>query len=1173
MASTISGNINHQVVLQPTTYSNPVTITGSIIDPNGGGETALVGASPTVWTIINQGVIEETGSVGTAIGLQSGGTITNTGLIQGAFIGISMPTGTVANNGTIIGSGKQALALIGSGATVTNGLNGLIQGAYAAILIGRGAGTVSNLGTVISTGRLPGVDIYFSASNTVTNGASGLTTALIKGFGGVEISGAGTVANFGQIISTATLGDNYDFGVNISGAASSLTNAAGASIVAAGLGVSLSGGSGTITNFGTITTTATAAGTGIDMLSGGNVVNGASNSTVALIQSAGAGVQRATNVTNYGTIVGTSGVGVGIVDTVGTVTNLGLITGASGIAGGATTVTNSGTVLSTTGLPGVRLYGTSGVVTNGASGSTAALIKGGGGVGISSIGTVVNFGQIISTNPFGANYSYGVNITGTASSVTNGAAGATGASIVAVGVGVEISGGSDTITKFGTITATSTSGSAVDLLRGGNVVNGASNSTVALIQSAGAGIQRATNVTNYGTIVATGLAVGIIGTAGTVTNAGLITGAGGISGGTTVTNSGTIAATAAGGIGVHLYGTSGVVTNAGVIAAGGYGVRFDSAGTVTNLGAITGTTGLGVFIGRGGSVANGNAGATGKSITGASFGVEFFIYGSDTLSNFGTIAATATSGIGVDLRASGIATNGGTGFSAALIKGNTGIAMYGTAAALTTFGTIIGTGGVAVQFGNGNNRLIVEPGAVFSGKVQNQGGSNTIELAAGAATGTLTGLGTSVVNFGSVVFDAGAAWTVTMDNPPAFTGAISGFTGRGDTIDLTGLAFSGTTSVGFNSATDVLTVTEGAASATLQLDAESYTGIAWTATQDAGTGTGTDVTIACFCRGTLILTERGEVPVEELAIGDRVVTLSGAARPIKWIGRRSYGGRFAVGQRHILPVCVSTDALADGVPRRDLWVSPNHALYLEGVLIEARDLVNGVSVVQAERVEAVEYFHIELDSHDVIVAEGAAAESFIDDDSRGLFHNAREYRALYPDERTGPARYCAPRRDQDHEVERARAKIARRAGLAATAEAPALGVLRGQIEEVGRQRICGWAQDAAHPDAAVCLDILTGGQLIGPVVANRYRADLAAAGIGGGRHGFAFVPPAGLAFTPRSIQISRSLDCARLTCSTDLQQSPEQSPARRARCPARGSPAPPLAQGLARGHEAQPRSG
>ncbi len=71
---------------------------------------------------------------------------------------------------------------------------------------------------------------------------------------------------------------------------------------------------------------------------------------------------------------------------------------------------------------------------------------------------------------------------------------------------------------------------------------------------------------------------------------------------------------------------------------------------------------------------------------------------------------------------------------------------------------------------------------------------------------------------------------------------------------------------------------------------------------------------------------------------------------------------------------------------------------LDGVLIEAKDLINGVSIVQAEAVESVEYFHIELDSHDVIIAEGALSESFIDDDSRGMFHNAHDYDTLYAEE-------------------------------------------------------------------------------------------------------------------------------------------------------------------------------
>ena len=64
-------------------------------------------------------------------------------------------------------------------------------------------------------------------------------------------------------------------------------------------------------------------------------------------------------------------------------------------------------------------------------------------------------------------------------------------------------------------------------------------------------------------------------------------------------------------------------------------------------------------------------------------------------------------------------------------------------------------------------------------------------------------------------------------------------------------------------------------------------------------------------------------------------------------------------------------------------------MYLEGLLIEAKDSVNGASIAQAESVERVEYFHIELETHDVIIAEGALSESFIDDDCRSMFHNAQ----------------------------------------------------------------------------------------------------------------------------------------------------------------------------------------
>ena len=288
--------------------------------------------------------------------------------------------------------------------------------------------------------------------------------------------------------------------------------------------------------------------------------------------------------------------------------------------------------------------------------------------------------------------------------------------------------------------------------------------------------------------------------------------------------------------------------------------------------------------------------------------------------------------------------------------------------------------------------------------------------------------------------------------------------------------------------------------------------------------------IACYCPGTLIETRRGQKPVEKLEIGDKVMTVSGTLRPIKWIGRRSYGGRFVMGRKDILPVCIKAGALGDDLPRRDLWISPHHAMYLEGVLIEAKDLVNGASIVQTERADKVEYFHIELDSHDVIVAEGALSETFVDDDSRGMFHNAHEYSALYPDAGRAAPRYCATRCAQGYELEAARRRIDARAGLRpAVAEAPA--TLRGYVDVVDAGYVAGWAQNPDHPEAPVCLDIFAGDHLVGQVVANRFRDDLARAGIGSGRHSFRFALPDGVCVSANAVEVRRSFDKAVLPVS------------------------------------------
>ena len=264
---------------------------------------------------------------------------------------------------------------------------------------------------------------------------------------------------------------------------------------------------------------------------------------------------------------------------------------------------------------------------------------------------------------------------------------------------------------------------------------------------------------------------------------------------------------------------------------------------------------------------------------------------------------------------------------------------------------------------------------------------------------------------------------------------------------------------------------------------------------------------ACYCRGTLVATECGEVAVEDLKIGDLVMTHGGWLRPVKWIGRRAYAGRFVAGNRDVLPIVIRAGALDEGVPARDLRVSPEHALFLDEVLVPARHLVNGLTITQADAVERLEYFHVDLGGHDVILAERAAAESFVDCDSRGMFQNAGEYASLYPDDRGPSWAFCAPRLEAaSAELVAIRARLALRAGIA---EAGPEG-LEGKIDFFDGRRMEGWALSPGRPDEPVRLEVLCDGELVGHVVAEQYRADLEAAGKGGGRCSFSFLMPVSL---------------------------------------------------------------
>jgi Hint domain len=306
-------------------------------------------------------------------------------------------------------------------------------------------------------------------------------------------------------------------------------------------------------------------------------------------------------------------------------------------------------------------------------------------------------------------------------------------------------------------------------------------------------------------------------------------------------------------------------------------------------------------------------------------------------------------------------------------------------------------------------------------------------------------------------------------------------------------------------------------------------------------GSGTVVTEdnnPCYCAGTLIATVRGEVPVEELAIGDEVLTLSGEARPIKWIGRRGYRQPF-IG-RNVMPILIRASALSENVPQRDLYVSPDHAMYIEEVLIAAEHLVNGVSIVRCHDVDNVQYFHIELERHDVIFAEGAAAETFVDCDNRLVFHNAAEFNELYPADAAPGWAFCAPRIDAGPRLDRIRQSIAARAGVPDPDDATACGPLEGSLDDASHTLINGWAFDSSRPGVPVWLEVLVDDGLVGRVLANLHRADLAQDGVGTGHHGFVLRLQRGLSpLSPHVMRVRRVADGAELPGSPRLLEPRE----------------------------------
>jgi hypothetical protein len=178
-----------------------------------------------------------------------------------------------------------------------------------------------------------------------------------------------------------------------------------------------------------------------------------------------------------------------------------------------------------------------------------------------------------------------------------------------------------------------------------------------------------------------------------------------------------------------------------------------------------------------------------------------------------------------------------------------------------------------------------------------------------------------------------------------------------------------------------------------------------------------DFSVVCYARGTDIETPTGQARIEDLRAGDSVVTVQGNERTscaIKWIGRRCIDLLAHPRPEMVEPVRIRRGAFEENMPYRDLLVSPDHGVLVDGKLICARQLVNGSTIHRETGLTSVEYFHVELYAHAILLAEGLPAESYLNTGNLGFFANSGEPLELHPnltDETDYPTREagsCAP---------------------------------------------------------------------------------------------------------------------------------------------------------------------
>ncbi|WP_284947090.1 Hint domain-containing protein [Acidisoma cladoniae] len=442
---------------------------------------------------------------------------------------------------------------------------------------------------------------------------------------------------------------------------------------------------------------------------------------------------------------------------------------------------------------------------------------------------------------------------------------------------------------------------------------------------------------------------------------------------------------------------------------GGGGAQFgygpDGNAARINYGGGGGLgAGGGIFVQQGGKLTIGAGSFSGGSVTGGqgaegagsgqAFGSGIFGEGNDTINLAPAAGQTLTIGDAIaDQEGSDNASSEETGGN-----GNPADNAYGAVSL-----NVDGTGTVS----------IAAAANTFTGGITLTSG--TLDLAASGAAGS-----------GKIAFATPGGAVLEFATSVAPTNTITGFT-HGDTLqvddlDLTGHSYDGTTLTLDGAGGPVSVIIPGVQ--------ETFTFSEVSGADDVIVGVA-----PCFGHGTHIATKRGQIRVEDLRVGDKVLTLDDS-QPVIWIGHREVRCDRHPAPHKVNPVRISAGAFGNGLPTDDLFLSPDHAIFAEAVLIPIKHLINGSTIRQVEVVTA-HYYHVELPAHAVVLAEGLPAESYLDTGDRNAFFGSRST-DLYPawgSEAQDIALVMdalgyAPLRVAGPEIERLRKHLAARAFLA-----------------------------------------------------------------------------------------------------------------------------------------------